>query len=137
MYPEFMVAPMRRELTDVGFEELKNSTEVDTALGSNEGTVLIMVNSVCGCAAGNARPGLRMAVKGEKRPDKLTTVFAGMEREAVDKAREYMAPYPPSSPMIALFKDGELVHMMERRNIEGSSADMIAQNLQQAFEQYC
>jgi putative YphP/YqiW family bacilliredoxin len=137
MYPEFMVAPMRRELTEVGFEELKSSTEVDSALGKPEGTVLIMVNSVCGCAAGNARPAVRMAVQSEKRPDKLTTVFAGMEREAVEKAREYMAPYPPSSPMIALFKGGELVHMIERRNIEGSTADMIAKKLQEAFEQYC
>lgn len=136
MYPEYLVAPMREELTKVGFEELKTSEEVDQAIQS-EGTVFVVVNSVCGCAAANARPAARMAVQGEKAPDKLVTVFAGMEKDAVDKARAHMLPYPPSSPSMALFKDGKLVHIIERHQIEGRPAQMIADNLVGAFEQYC
>jgi putative YphP/YqiW family bacilliredoxin len=136
MYPEYLVTPMREELTRVGFEELKDADAVTKAIES-EGTVFVMVNSVCGCAAGMARPAARMAVQNEKHPDKLVTVFAGMETEAVNKARNYMLPYPPSSPAMALFKDGKLVHMIERHQIEGRPAQMIADNLVHAFEQYC
>jgi bacilliredoxin len=136
MYPEYLVTPMREELTRVGFEELKDADAVTNAIES-EGTVFVMVNSVCGCAAGMARPAARMAVQAEKHPDKLVTVFAGMETEAVNKARAYMLPYPPSSPAMALFKDGKLVHMIERHQIEGRPAQMIADNLVHAFEQYC
>ncbi len=136
MYPEYMVAPMREELTSVGFEQLTTPEQVDSAI-SSEGTVLVMVNSVCGCAAANARPGVKMSIDGNKKPSKLVTVFAGMEKEAVDKARAYMLPYPPSSPAIALFKDGKLVHMIERRHIEGRPAQLIAENLKAAYEEYC
>jgi len=136
MYPEYLVTPMREELTRVGFEELKDPETVTNAIES-EGTVFVMVNSVCGCAAANARPAARMAVQNAKHPDKLVTVFAGMETEAVNKARAYMLPYPPSSPAMALFKDGKLVHMIERYQIEGRPAQMIADNLINAFEQYC
>jgi putative YphP/YqiW family bacilliredoxin len=136
MYPEYLVAPMRAELTNAGFEELKDAQAVKEAVES-EGTVLVVVNSVCGCAAANARPAARAAVKYEKHPDKLVTVFAGMEKEAVDAARNYMLPYPPSSPSMALFKDGKLVHIIERHQIEGRPAQMIADNLVYAFDQYC
>ena len=136
MYPEYLVEPMRAELTNVGFEELKTPAAVDSAINS-EGTVLVVVNSVCGCAAANARPAARMAASNEKHPDKLVTVFAGMEKDAVDKARAYMMPFPPSSPSMALFKDGKLVHMIERHQIEGRPAQMIADSLVGAFEQYC
>lgn len=136
MYPEYLVEPMRKDLTVAGFEELKSTEEVDSAMTS-EGTVFVVVNSVCGCAAANARPAARLAVESGKRPDKLVTVFAGMEKEAVDKARAYMAPYPPSSPSMALFKDGKLVHIIERHQIEGRPAQMIADNLVDAFERYC
>jgi putative YphP/YqiW family bacilliredoxin len=136
MYPEYLVAPMRQELVNAGFQDLRTPEEVDQAIKS-EGTVLVMVNSVCGCAAANARPAARISTQHEKHPDKFVTVFAGMEKEAVDKARAYMLPYPPSSPAIALFKDGKLVHMIERHMIEGRPAQMIADNLQQAFDQYC
>jgi putative YphP/YqiW family bacilliredoxin len=136
MYPEYLVAPMRAELTTAGFEELKDADAVKQAIES-EGTVLVVVNSVCGCAAANARPAARAAVKYEKHPDKLVTVFAGMEKEAVDTARNYMLPYPPSSPSMALFKDGKLVHIIERHQIEGRPAQMIADNLVYAFDQYC
>ncbi|WPU93918.1 BrxA/BrxB family bacilliredoxin [Mucilaginibacter sabulilitoris] len=136
MYPEYLVAPMREDLTRVGFEELKDADAVKQAIES-EGTVFVMVNSVCGCAAANARPAARIAAANEKHPDKLVTVFAGMEKEAVDTARNYMLPYPPSSPAMALFKDGKLVHMIERHQIEGRPAQMIADNLIGAFEQYC
>ena len=136
MYPEYLVAPMRAELTTVGFEELKDADAVKQAIES-EGTVLVMVNSVCGCAAANARPAARMAAQNEIHPDKLVTVFAGMETEAVNAARNYMLPYPPSSPAIALFKDGKLVHIIERHQIEGRPAQMSADNLIGAFEQYC
>ena len=138
VYPEYMVAPIRQDLTAVGFQELMTPEEVDTALASNEGTVLVAVNSVCGCAAGKARPALKMALaSADKKPGKLVTVFAGMETEAVAKMREHLLPYPPSSPCIALFKDGELVHMIERYHIEGSDAMRIVNNLQGAFEEYC
>jgi len=136
MYPEYLVAPMRQDLTKVGFEELKDADAVKQAIES-KGTVFVMVNSVCGCAAANARPAARMAAQNEKHPDKLVTVFAGMEKDAVDTARNYMLPYPPSSPAMALFKDGKLVHMIERHQIEGRPAQMIADNLIGAFEQYC
>jgi putative YphP/YqiW family bacilliredoxin len=136
MYPEYLVEPMRAELTNVGFQELKTPEEVETAINS-EGTVFVVVNSVCGCAAANARPAAKMAASNEKHPDKLVTVFAGMEKDAVDKARAYMMPFPPSSPSMALFKDGKLVHMIERHQIEGRPAQMIADSLVGAFEQYC
>ncbi|PRD52569.1 BrxA/BrxB family bacilliredoxin [Sphingobacterium gobiense] len=136
MYPEYLVAPMRQELVDAGFQELKTVEEVDTVIPS-EGTVFVVVNSVCGCAAANARPAVRYAVENSKKPSKLVTVFAGMEKDAVDKAREYMLPYPPSSPAMALFKDGKLVHMIERHMIEGRPAQMIADNLIAAFDEYC
>jgi putative YphP/YqiW family bacilliredoxin len=136
MYPEYLVAPMREDLTKVGFEELKDAEAVKKAIES-EGTVFVMVNSVCGCAAANARPAARIAAQSDKHPDKLVTVFAGMEKDAVDTARNYMLPYPPSSPSMALFKDGKLVHIIERHQIEGRPAQMIADNLIGAFEQYC
>lgn len=136
MYPEYLVAPMRQELTSAGFQDLRTPEEVDQAIKS-EGTVLVMINSVCGCAASNARPAARMAAENEKHPDKLVTVFAGMEKDAVERARSFMVPYPPTSPSMALFKDGKLVHMIERHQIEGRPAQMIADNLIGAFEQYC
>lgn len=136
MYPEYLVEPMRKELTAVGFEELKTPEDVEKTIPS-EGTVFVVVNSVCGCAAANARPAARAAIENEKRPSKLVTVFAGMERDAVDKAREYMLPYPPSSPAMALFKDGKLVHMIERHHIEGRPAQLIADNLIAAFNEHC
>ncbi len=137
MYPAEIVMPMKAELTDNGFDELLTATEVDETLGK-EGTTLVMINSVCGCAAGAARPGVVMAVHNSaKRPDKLTTVFAGFDIAAVNKVREHLLPYPPSSPAIALFKDGNLVHMVERHQIEGRPAQVIAKNLIAAFEEYC
>ena len=136
MYPEYLVEPMRAELTKVGFEEMKTAADVDNAIGT-EGTVFVVVNSVCGCAAANARPAARLAAGNAKHPDKLLTVFAGMEKEAVDRARGYMMPFPPSSPAMALFKDGKLVHMIERHQIEGRPAQMIADSLVGAFDQYC
>ncbi len=136
MYPEEIVMPMKAELTDVGFEELLSAEAVDNAIKS-EGTVLVMINSVCGCAAANARPAVKMSTKHGKTPDKFTTVFAGFDKEAVDQARKYMLPYPPSSPSIALFKDGKLVHFIERHHIEGRAAEMIAENLTAAFDEFC
>jgi len=136
MYPEYLVAPMRADLTNVGFQELKDAEEVKNAVES-EGTVFLMVNSVCGCAAAMARPAAKLASQNAKHPDKLVTVFAGMEADAVNEARRYMLPYPPSSPAMALFKNGELVHMIERHQIEGRPAQMIADNLIDAFDQYC
>ena len=127
---------MKAELTNVGFEDLTTPDAVDRAI-SSKGTVLVMVNSVCGCAAGAARPGVKLAVHNAKHPDKLTTVFAGVDVEAVAQARKHFLPYPPSSPSIALFKDGKLVHFIERHHIEGRPAEMIAENLKMAFEQYC
>src|SRR5580698_8907305 len=137
MYPEQIVTPMKEQLTDNGFAELLTAEEVDKQL-QEKGTTLVMINSVCGCSAGSARPGVLMAVKNSpKKPDHLTTSFAGFDIEAVDKIRQHLLPYPPSSPSIALFKDGALVHFIERRNIEGRSAQMIANNLFAAFEEYC
>ena len=138
MYPEDLVAPMRTDLTSVGFTELKSAEEVENHLENQKGTTLLVINSVCGCAAGAARPGVKMAVnKSSKKPDSLATVFAGVDKEAVAKAREYTLPYPPSSPSIALFKDGELVHFIERHHIEGRNAEMIGNHLVQVFEEYC
>lgn len=142
MYPAELVNPMRKELSGNGFEELRTSEEVDSALENADGTVLVVVNSVCGCAAGAARPGVLAAVSATqaangKLPQRLTTVFAGVDQEAVARARSYMLPYPPSSPSIALFKNGQLVHFIERRMIEGRTAQMIAANLTAAFEEHC
>ena len=136
MYPEYLVAPMREDLTRAGFTELKDADAVTQAIES-EGTGFVMVTAVCGCATANARPAARIAAANAKHPDKLVPVFAGMEKDAVDKARDYMLPYPPSSPAMALFKDGKLVHIIERHQIEGRPAQMIADNLIGAFEQYC
>ena len=137
MYPVELTTPMAQELENMGFKSLKTTDEVDTALEDAEGTTLLVVNSVCGCAAANARPGVYYSLQGEKKPDNLTTVFAGVDKAATEKAREYLLPYPPSSPSIALFKDGRLVHFLERHHIEGRSADIIAANLKMAFERYC
>ncbi|WP_299112211.1 BrxA/BrxB family bacilliredoxin [uncultured Winogradskyella sp.] len=136
MYPAELVKPMREDLTNVGFEELHTTEAVDVAI-AKEGTTLVVVNSVCGCAAANARPGARMSLQNAKRPNNLVTVFAGVDREATDKAREYMIPFPPSSPSMALFKDGELVHMLERHHIEGRPAELIAENLMDAYNEHC
>jgi len=137
MYPEQIVSPMKAELTTQGFTELLSPVDVDNTL-KQEGTTLLMINSVCGCSAGTARPGVIMAVKNSSKvPDRLTTSFAGFDVDAVKQARNYLLPYPPSSPAIALLKDGKVVHMIERHNIEGRSAQMIAANLIQAFETYC
>ncbi len=138
MYPDQLVAPMKKELTDIGFKELKSAQDVDDLLKNEKGTVLVVVNSVCGCAAGAARPGVKLAMsKSAKKPTVLATVFAGVDHDAVKKAREYMLPYPPSSPSMALFKDGELVHFIERHHIEGRNAAMIADHLVATFEEYC
>jgi len=137
MYPPEIVAPMKEDLTSVGFEQLVTTNEVDNIMDEKSGTTLVVVNSVCGCAAGNARPGIKMAIKGDKKPDRLTTVFAGVDREATDQARRYMLPYPPSSPSIALFKEGRLVHFIERHHIEGASPEMISENLTAAFNEFC
>lgn len=137
MYPAELVKPMAQDLTDFGFEGLQSVEAVDQALQNQEGTALLVVNSVCGCAAANARPAAKMSLQADKSPDNCYTVFAGVDREATDKAREYLLPYPPSSPAIALFKDGKLVHMIERHHIEGRSAQAIAENLVQAYEAFC
>ena len=134
MYPEHLTAPMAQDLTNYGFESLHTPEEVVEELEKTEGTALVVVNSVCGCAAANARPGAKMAIQHDKRPDRLLTVFAGVDQAAAAKAREFMLPYPPSSPSIALFKDGRLVHFLERMHIEGRSAEIIAENLKMAFE---
>ncbi|MGY0391357.1 BrxA/BrxB family bacilliredoxin [Bizionia sp. KMM 8389] len=136
MYPAELVKPMREDLTKVGFEELHTAEAVDAALAKS-GTTLVVVNSVCGCAAANARPGARMSLENTKKPDHIVTVFAGVDKDAVNKAREHMVPFPPSSPCMALFKDGELVHMLERHHIEGRPAEMIAENLKDAYNQNC
>lgn len=136
MYPADLVKPMREDLTNIGFEELHTEADVDKAI-SQKGTTLVVVNSVCGCAAANARPGARMSLQNSKRPEHLVTVFAGVDKEATDKARNYMMPFPPSSPSMALFKDGELVHMLERHHIEGRPAEMIAENLSDAYNEFC
>jgi len=137
MYPEEMCAPMREDLTSVGFVALRTSESVSELLDKKEGTVLVMVNSVCGCAAGNARPAVKMTTQFDKKVDVFATVFAGQDNAATAKAREYMTPFPPSSPSIAVFKDGKLVHFIERHHIEGRSAEMIADNLKDCFEQFC
>jgi putative YphP/YqiW family bacilliredoxin len=136
MYPEEMVKPMRAELSEAGFQELYSAQDVDNAL-AQAGTTLVVVNSVCGCAARNARPGAKMSLAGAKKPDHVVTVFAGVDKEAVDAARQHMFPFPPSSPCIALFKDGELVHMLERHHIEGRPAEMIAETLQDSYAEFC
>ncbi|OBP57426.1 hypothetical protein AWM61_02950 [Riemerella anatipestifer] len=136
MYPQELVMPMKAELTDNGFKDLTTPELVNEALKAF-GTTLLMVNSVCGCAAGAARPGVLYSLNGDKKPDNLVTVFAGFDLEAVVEARRHLAPFPPSSPCVALFKDGELVHMIERHHIEGNPAEAIAANLQAAYEEYC
>jgi putative YphP/YqiW family bacilliredoxin len=137
MYPPELVAPMKAELTNVGFEELTTPEQVDQALSPDSGTVLVMVNSVCGCAAGSARPAVRLALSSSKKPARLTTVFAGVDAEATNQARKYMLPFPPSSPSIGLFKNGKLIHFIERHHIEGANAEMISENLKAAFQEYC
>ncbi len=136
MYPADLVKPMREDLTNIGFQELHTVADVDAAM-EKKGTTLVVVNSVCGCAAANARPGARISLQNSKTPDNLVTVFAGVDSEATDKARGYMIPFPPSSPCMALFRDGELVHMLERHHIEGRPAEMIADNLTSAFNEFC
>lgn len=136
MYPETLVKPMKNELTSVGFEDLTTPEAVSNAIKS-EGTVLVVVNSVCGCAAGACRPGVKMSLENAKKPSKLTTVFAGFDSEAVAEARKHFAPYPPSSPSIALFKNGELVHFVERHNIEGRNAAMISEHLKMVYDEFC
>lgn len=136
-YPEMLVSPMRAELTNVGFTELKTSEEVENTMTNNKGISLVVVNSVCGCAAGAARPGIIRSLTNDKTPDNLYTVFAGQDVEAVSKVREFMLPYPPSSPSVALFKDGQLVHFVERMNIEGHTAEQVADQLRKAYDQFC
>ncbi|MBS9774918.1 MAG: BrxA/BrxB family bacilliredoxin [Tenacibaculum sp.] len=136
MYPEELVNPMRNQLIEAGFESLSTAEDVDKAL-AKPGTTLVVVNSICGCAAGACRPAAIASLGADKTPNNLATVFAGVEKEATERAREYMIPFPPSSPAIALFKDGKLVHMLERHHIEGHSPQMIASNLVQAYEEYC
>ncbi|NBW30380.1 MAG: BrxA/BrxB family bacilliredoxin [Flavobacteriales bacterium] len=137
MYPAEMVLPMKEDLTNVGFEQLIDSESVDQFLTQESRTLLVVVNSVCGCAAGNMRPGVKLSLQHSKKPEILTTVFAGVDTDAVSQARKYFLPYPPSSPSIALFKDGKLVHFLERHHIEGGSAQMIAANLAAAYDAYC
>lgn len=138
MYPEQLVAPMRQDLTSAGFTELKTSDEVLKHVKNEKGTTLLVINSVCGCAAGAARPGVKWALQHSgKKPEHLATVFAGVDKEAVSKARELTLPYPPSSPSIALFKDGELLHFVERHHIEGRNAQMIGEHLVEVFEEFC
>ena len=136
-YPELMIRPMREELTRIGFEELRTPEQVDETLANSKGTVMVVVNSVCGCAAGKARPGIARALEHSARPDRIATVFAGADIEATEKARGYFTGYEPSSPSIALLKDGQLVYMMERRQIEGRDASQVAQELTNAFDQHC
>ena len=136
MYPPELVAPMKGELVEKGFTELLSPDQVDKAVEAN-GTTLLVLNSVCGCAAGSMRPAVKLSLENGKLPNHLTTAFAGVDREAVDRAREFMLPYPPSSPSIALFKDGKLMHMVERHHIEGRTAEMIAENLKMAYDEFC
>lgn len=135
MYPAEIVMPMKQQLTSNGFEDLTTIEKVDDALNKS-GTTLVMINSVCGCAAGAARPGVLLSLTGNKKPDNLVTVFAGFDFDAVERVREFLIPFPPSSPAVALFKDGNLVHILERHHIEGYSAEMIAENLKSAYEEY-
>ncbi len=137
MYPAELVQPMKDDLTNVGFTQLTNASEVDDMISNTQGTLLMVVNSVCGCAAGNMRPGVKLSVQHDKSPNALATVFAGVDTEAVAQARKYFLPYPPSSPSIALFKDGKLVHFLERHHIEGVTAQMIAANLAAAYDEFC
>ncbi|MFK7951854.1 MAG: BrxA/BrxB family bacilliredoxin [Ekhidna sp.] len=138
MYPPELVAPMKNQLTSAGFTELLSANDVDNHMKNEKGTSLMVINSVCGCAAGTARPGVLLSLeKSDKKPDHLTTVFAGFDTEATQKAREYTLPYPPSSPAVALFKDGELIHFVERHHIEGRSAEMIAGHLQEVYKELC
>jgi len=136
MYPLELVKPMKDDLLNVGFNQLETSPEVDAALEDSKGLLLVVVNSVCGCAAGNMRPGVKLSLKHDKTPNKLATVFAGVDGEATQQARKYFLPYPPSSPSIALFKDGVLVHFLERHHIEGGTAAMIAANLTAAYDEF-
>ena len=136
-YPEIMIAPMREDLTRLGAEELKTPEEVDETIRNSKGTLMVVVNSICGCAAGKARPGVALALQNEVKPDKIATVFAGADIEATERARSYFTGYGPSSPSIALMKDGELVYMLERYQIEGRNANEIAGELTQAFEKHC
>ena len=136
MYPEDIIAPMRADLTDVGILETRSADQVEENVKA-DGTTLVVINSVCGCAAANARPAVKMATQHSKTPDRMITAFAGNDVDAVNSARAMMAPFPPSSPSIALFKDGKLVHMIERHHIEGRQADMIAANLTAAFDEFC
>ncbi len=137
MYPPELVAPMKADLTDIGFKDLTTAEAVEAALSNQEGTTFLVVNSVCGCAAGAARPAVKDAVGNEKLPNNLVTVFAGVDTEAVQKARDFMAPYPPSSPSMAMFKDGKLVHFIERHQIEGNNAESISGHLKQVFNHFC
>ena len=137
MYPQELVQPMKNDLTNVGFEQLISADQVDETIKNSDGTLLVVVNSVCGCAAGNMRPGVKLSLNADKAPKHLATVFAGVDTEAVAQARKYFLPYPPSSPSIALFKDGKLVHFLERHHIEGGSAQMIAENLSEAYKEFC
>lgn len=137
MYPLEITKPMAQELTEFGFESLKTTEDVISSLENQEGTTLLVVNSICGCAAGNARPGVKLSLNADKKPSKLLTVFAGVDKEATEKAREFLLPYPPSSPSIALFKDGKLVHMIERHHIEGNNAQNISEHLQKVYNHFC
>ncbi len=137
MYPEFFIAPMREELTQLGVKELRTAKDVDDAVAGQAGTLMLVVNSVCGCAAGRARPGVALALRHETRPDVVATVFAGADIEATQRAREYLTGYPPSSPAVALLRDGKLIYMMERHQIENREADVIARDLTAAFDKHC
>ena len=137
MYPPELVKPMKDDLTNVGFTQLTTAEEVDQTIQNSQGTLLVVVNSVCGCAAGNMRPGVKLSLQNAVHPSGMATVFAGVDTEATNQARKYFLPYPPSSPSIALFKDGKLVHFLERHHIEGGSAQMIAENLTEAYAEFC
>jgi putative YphP/YqiW family bacilliredoxin len=137
MYPIEIVQPMKNDLTSVGFNELLTADAVDQAIANSKGAMLLVVNSVCGCAAGNMRPGVKKSLQYAKKPGELNTVFAGFDTEATQQARKHFLPYPPSSPSIALFYNGALVHFLERHHIEGATADMIAENLKAAYDEYC
>ncbi len=137
MYPPELVKPMKDDLTNVGFTQLTTAEEVDQTIQNSKGTLLVVVNSVCGCAAGNMRPGVKLSLQNTVHPSGMATVFAGVDSEATNQARKYFLPYPPSSPSIALFKDGKLVHFLERHHIEGGSAQMIAENLTEAYAEFC
>ncbi|MCB0483587.1 MAG: BrxA/BrxB family bacilliredoxin [Flavobacteriales bacterium] len=137
MYPPELVAPMKSQLVSAGFKDLTTSEDVDSVLSAKNGTTLLVVNSVCGCAAGSARPGVLQSLSANVKPDNLVTVFAGVDPEATAQARKYLLPYPPSSPSVGLFKNGRLVHFLERHHIEGRSAEMIADNLKAAYQEFC